>query len=336
MDVLDRLTNKQIIEEGIPALDSVEFVDAVSLANALKQRVIGQNAVCEDIATQVRRRMALAKRGKPVGVFLMAGPPGTGKTLLAKVLASELERKLLHFDMTQFASGAYSLSQMFGMAKGYVGSDSYGKLTAGLRDTPGAVVLLDEIEKAHPDILKAFLTAWNDGFLTERSDGQVISTTQAIFVLTTNAATDRLAALSQQFAESSDDMRAAAINTLKEAAFAPEVLNRIDRIFVFHPLEGLDVARVAALEIEQMIKSYGLEVTQQGIDPNIVLALMARHRKMGTSGSSRDLVRAIEEQLADSLVEAKKRNLMTISLVQGDNLRVVVRAHPSSKVKQVA
>jgi ATP-dependent Clp protease ATP-binding subunit ClpA len=333
MDILDRLTNKQAIEEGLPALDAVEFVDAESLATALKQRVIGQDSVCEDIAAQVRRRMALAKRGKPVGVFLLAGPPGTGKTLLAKVLASELDRPLLHFDMTQFASGSYSLSQLFGMAKGYVGSDSYGKLTGGLRDTPGAVVLLDEIEKAHPDVLKAFLTAWNDGFVTERSDGQVVSTTQAIFVLTTNAATDRLAALSQQFADSPDAMRTAAINTLKEASFAPEVLNRIDRIFVFRPLEGLDVARVAALEIEQMIKSYGLDVAQQGIDPKIVLALMTRHRKLGTTGSSRDLVRAIEEQLADSLIEAKKRSLTTISLVQNEDQRIVVRAQPSAKAK---
>ena len=333
MDILDRLTNKQIIEEGLPSLDAVEFVDAESLANALKQRVIGQDPVCEDIAAQVRRRMALAKRGKPVGIFLLAGPPGTGKTLLAKILAAELERELLHFDMTQFASGTYALSQLFGMAKGYVGSDSYGKLTAGLRDTPTAVVLLDEIEKAHPDVLKAFLTAWNDGFVTERSDGQVVSTTQAIFVMTTNAATDRLATLSQQFADSPDGMRSAAINTLKEAAFAPEVLNRIDRIFVFRPLQGLDIARVAALEIEQMIKSYGLQVADQGIDPNIVLALMARHRKMGISGSSRDLVRAIEEQLADSLIEAKKRNLMTITLVQNDDQRVVVRARPSTLSK---
>ncbi len=85
-----------------------------------------------------------------------------------------------------------------------------------------------------------------------------------------------------------------------------------------------------------MIRSYGLEVTQQGIDPKIVLALMARHRKLGTLGSSRDLVRAIEEQLADSLVEAKKRNLTTISLVLGDDQRVVVRAQPNSKVKQAA
>jgi ATP-dependent Clp protease ATP-binding subunit ClpA len=222
-----------------------------------------------------------------------------------------------NFDMTQFAGGSFAATSLFGAARGYVGSNTYGKLTGALRDTPDAVVLLDEFEKAHPDVHKNFLTAWNDGFITEASDGRQISTTRALFVLTTNAAVDSLAQLSRQYADNPDELRRGADGALRTAGFAPEVLNRIDRIFVFEPLTGLDVARVAALEIESMIQGYGLQIAEGGINPQILLDLVTRQRKLGNSASARDLVRAIEEAIADSLIEAKRSGAHRISLGGG-------------------
>ncbi|MBU3889314.1 AAA family ATPase [Methylosinus sp. KRF6] len=323
MDILDRLTNKNALERLVAGESRISvLIDANDLRQRLKAKVIGQDEVCDDIAAQIRRRLALSLRNRPVGVFLFAGSPGTGKTYLGKCLAVALDRPLLHLDMTQFSSPLAS-TQIFGSPQGYAGSDSYGKLTAMLRNHPEVVVLLDEFEKAHDEVHKKFLTAWNDGFVTEASDGRQISTTRAIFIVTTNAATEQLTKIAKAGAGAPDEIRRASVEALKAESFAPEVLNRIDRIFVFAPLRGLDVARVAALEIEAMIAGYGLSVADGGIDAHLLFDIMQRHERFGAAASSRDLARAIEDTISDSLIEAKQRNAQRVMLVN-DGGRVVV------------
>lgn len=321
MDVLSRLTNRTALEEMLARQQRESTLNAEELAASLRARVIGQDQVCEDIAQQLRRRLALHNRNRPVGVFLLAGPPGTGKTYLAKQIAHQTERPLLHFDMTQMSS-PHAATQLFGSPKGYVGSDTFGRLTGGLKESPDAVVLLDEIEKAHPDVFKKFLTAWNDGYVTEASTNELVSTTRAIFVLTSNVATEALSAIAEKRAHEPEKMRAESTEALLQAGFAPEVLNRLDRIFVFRALKGLDLARVAALEIEEMIRGYGLHVEAGGIDPALLFEIMQKQQKLGSMASARDLLRSIEDMISDSLITARQQGHTHVRMVMGDDGRI--------------
>ncbi|HLN23731.1 MAG TPA: AAA family ATPase, partial [Patescibacteria group bacterium] len=288
MDVLDRLTNKSVLERGLQQRQvKLEVIDAAELASYIKERVIGQDAVADEVAAQLRRRLAARREGKPVAVFCFAGPPGVGKTYFAKILAEKLygsAKFLQFFDMAQYGQ-AHAASTLFGSARGYVGSNSYGALTAALRDHPNSVVLLDEFEKAHTEVHKRFLTAWNDGFVTEVSDGAKISTTGAIFILTTNAISKIIGDLALRHAGDRDELTRASKDALRDqGGFAPEVLSRIDRVFAFAPLEGLDVARVVALEIERLVVSYGLGVADGGIDPAILLGAIDRNKTLASVG----------------------------------------------------
>jgi ATP-dependent Clp protease ATP-binding subunit ClpA len=326
-DPLERLSNLGMLSDRWEAKSrELALIDPVELASYLKSKVIGQNAVIDSVVTRLHRRMAAKRPNKPIAVFCFAGVPGVGKTYLAQVLAEKLfgSPKHLHYiDMTKFGSEASSWT-LFGAAAGHIGSGKPGLLTRYLRDVPNSIVLLDEIEKAHRSILTQFLSAWNDGFLTELTDGSKHSTRQAIFIMTTNAGRDRIQEYARDPKITQDELNKLAKQALQDAQFAPEVLSRVDDVFAFRELVGLDVARVVVLEIEKTTKSYNLEVAGQGIDPEILMSAIEEFTQTKPEGGVRDIARHIEDKIADGLIEARANGATQVMFeADGADVRVI-------------
>jgi ATP-dependent Clp protease ATP-binding subunit ClpA len=320
LDMIDR--RERARREAARKEIKITTIDADDLAAKLKARVVGQDDVIDRAARTLRRRLAARRPNKPVAVFCFAGPPGVGKTQLAKVLAETLygDPRHLHFiDMSQ-----NSATTLFGSPKGYVGSGTYGSVTAALREVPNSIMLLDEFEKAEPEVHKRFLTAWNDGFITETSDGAKISTSETIFILTTNAAARRIGELARGHSGDPESLDRMVKSALGDAKFAPEVLSRIDEVFPFREMRGLDIARVVALEIEGITRQYDMEIAHGGIDPQILLNAIESASLESAKAGVREISRNIEKKIADGLVDARLSGASHVRFeADGERIRVV-------------
>jgi ATP-dependent Clp protease ATP-binding subunit ClpB len=239
---------------GIPVSRMLETERAklLVLEERLHQRVVGQDEAVEAVANAVRRsRSGLQDPNRPIGSFLFCGPTGVGKTELCKALAETLfddEHAMVRLDMSEFME-KHTVSRMIGAPPGYIGYEEGGKLTEAVRRRPYSVVLLDEIEKAHPDVFNILLQVLDDGRLTD-NHGHTVGFTNTIVVMTSNVGSQLIQQITSE-GGSNEDLRETLTEALR-ARFLPEFLNRIDETIVFQPLTREQVRKVVDLQLVRL------------------------------------------------------------------------------------
>ncbi|WP_411868629.1 AAA family ATPase [Vulcanococcus limneticus] len=303
---------------GIPVqrLLAGERQKLLELEARLGERVIGQPEAVAAVAAAIRRaRAGMKDPRRPVGSFLFLGPTGVGKTELAKALAASLfdeEEALVRLDMSEFME-RNAVARLLGAPPGYVGYEEGGQLTEAVRRRPYAVLLLDEVEKAHPDVFNVLLQVLDDGRLTD-SQGRTVDFRHTVVVMTSNLASRAIldsareqagAGAEDAGAEARETTLAAAIERALASHFRPEFLNRIDEVIRFRPLQPADLERIVRLQLAELallLREQGLELE---VDPP-VLPLLARQGyepEYGARPLRRLLRRAIENPLATELLE---------------------------------
>ncbi len=296
---------------GVPvtAVTEDEGKRLLSLEERLHRRVVGQDRAVAAVARAIRRsRSGLKEEKRPVGSFLFAGPSGVGKTELCRALAEALfgsEDALLRLDMSEYRE-AQSVSRLIGSPPGYVGYEEGGRLTEAVRRRPYRVVLLDELEKAHPEVLNLLLQVLEDGVLTD-SQGQKADFRSAVIVMTTNAGAESALRQPLGFGAGGQRDRDRALEAALQQQFRPEFLNRIDEILCFHPLEPAEVEQVASLLLrrsQQRLERRGvrLEVEPEALG---LIAAAGRDPRFGVRPLRRYLRAHLEDPAAELLLSGK-------------------------------
>ncbi|WP_438763598.1 AAA family ATPase [Enterococcus sp. AZ194] len=296
---------EQIVEQktGIPVgeLKEKEQTQLKNLADDLKKHVIGQEEAIDKVSKAIRRnRVGLGKQNRPIGSFLFVGPTGVGKTELAKQLAYEMfgsEDAMIRFDMSEYME-KHSVSKLIGSPPGYVGYDEAGQLTEKVRRNPYSLILLDEIEKAHPDVLHMFLQILDDGRLTD-AQGRTVSFKDTLIIMTSNAGTGNVEA-NVGFGAAREGITRSVLNQLNNY-FTPEFLNRFDGIVEFKSLSKENLMNIVSLmldEVNQLLMSQHLTIDV----PESVKEKLVDLGFDPTMGA-RPLRRTIQEQIEDGIAE---------------------------------
>lgn len=329
---------------GVPVsrLAQTEMTKLLNLEEVLHSRVIGQEEAVKAVSKAVRRaRAGLKDPKRPIGSFVFLGPTGVGKTELARALAEAMfgdEDAMIRIDMSEYME-KHSTSRLVGSPPGYVGYEEGGQLTEKVRRKPYSVVLLDEIEKAHPDVFNILLQVLEDGRLTD-SKGRTVDFRNTVLIMTSNVGAEALKRNKyvgfniQDGEQDYKDMKGKVMGELKKA-FRPEFLNRIDEIIVFHALERKHLEEIVTLLSEQLIK----RLKEQNISLELTDAAKAKISQEGYDPEygARPLRRAIQKHIEDRLSEELlKGTLLTgqHAVIDVDNGEFIVRsAEKTSLVK---
>ena len=303
---------------GIPAerISGGEMTRLQTLCQHLSQRVVGQQEAVEKISRTIRRsRAGLKDENRPIGVFLFVGPTGVGKTLLAKEVSKWLfdeQRGLIRIDMSEY-SEKHNVARLIGSPPGYVGYGEGGQLTETVRRQPYAVILFDEIEKAHPEVFNTMLQIFDEGHLTDGS-GRKVDFRNTIIIMTSNVGSRDVVKKSVQVGYSTVSKSATASATPRceyrkalEQTFAPEFLNRIDDIVLFRTLELSDVERIIELELQGLFErtrrlGYKVKITDGA---KRRLAAMGYESRYGVRSLKRTLMDNVEEPLSTLIIDGK-------------------------------
>ncbi len=293
------------------------------LAKVINSKLIGQNEAVEKVVKAIQRnRAGLKAPDKPIGSFIFLGQTGVGKTQLAKILASEIfdsQENLIRIDMSEYME-KFALSRLIGAPPGYVGYEEGGQLTEKVRRRPYSVILLDEVEKAHPDIFNMMLQILDDGFLTD-SLGRKVNFQNTIIIMTSNIGARQVKDFGRGLGfetasqkSQSKEIEKSVIEKELKKTFSPEFLNRIDDVVVFNNLDKRDIRKIVDIELVLLIKrinqlGYEIEISESAKD-------FITEKGFDSKYGARPLNRAIQKYLEDMLAE----NVVNNSIKEGDKV----------------
>ncbi len=305
----------QVIEiwTGIPAanISENEFKRIFGLEERLKKRIIGQDPAVEAVSRAIKRnRAGVSYKRKPVS-FIFAGPTGVGKTELVKTLAADLfdsPETLIRLDMSEFME-KHSVSRIIGAPPGYVGHEDAGQLTEKIRRRPYSVVLFDEIEKAHPDVLNVLLQILDDGRITD-AHGKTVNFENTVLIMTTNAGSDRAGALAG-FGTSEQKIEDARSEKALSRFLRPEFLNRVDEVITFHALTEEDFVKIAAImlgELKAALAEKGIALSYSD-EALLLIAKESYSHKFGARNMRRYIQSHVEDALAEKIIADFTRSI---------------------------